>query len=896
MGRESGRALGRLRRVGRPRGRLAFEQLERRGLLAAVVPQFTVNQSPRLQPGDAPLAGYPGGDTDRVDLLWQTVPAGAGTLDSFHVAYRGAGSQDAWRPVPLGTPVDTGVDGRLIHSASITGLGWNSSYEYRVQQLRGGEVVAEYGHEFRTRLRAGDDTPFSFVAYGDSASPTVAGFRSVQGRINQMNPAFAVLLGDNVYDAGTHAESDARFDPRINPEAAAWMAGHVDYLGLGNHDVATGGGLPAEQNYSTPVPRAGVTAPVAPPAGERPEHDYSWDYGGVHFVTFDTNSLATPARLDGLLDWVEADLAASTARWKIVYGHHPLAGVPDKPESPAGDYYQQVVNRLKAAGVDLLMTGHSHTYGWTYPLRGQIEGVATFANHGTDDRFLAGEGLTQLVSGVGGQGVRAGDFGLFPFVATGFTASSAVPARLGFAKIDVTPGSLTVSYVAADDGQVIDSFRIDKESVQEVSFQQGVGGYAGAIDTWLGEAAAAVTMTRSPALKVDADNPGGTWLKAQALLRFDGLFGPGQGQIPANAVFRSATLRLNVQNPGDTINVHRMAADWSDGDTWNSRIGGIQADGAEAVAFADTSTGRSRIGTLAFDVLGSLRAWQTNPSANRGWALLPTGPDGVDFDSTEGTVPPRLTVTFVCTASDPGPRPQVLVADRLGRTTAGYAGDGMPLGQATIANQPRGIATSPDGARIWTITTAGQVNVQDTVFNRIGSWIAGGVQMATGIAVSGRDIYLSDAGLRRVLVYANAVGRLAGTQLPDRSFPLAADNTDVRDLATNGNFVWTVQAGPVPMVFVCRATTGRLVGSWLLAAGNTAPTGIAIDVSGKSRSIWVVDAGTRRVYEYALARPLRQGRGVVAASFALAAAGTNPNGIAVSLDGLPRPGVQAVAS
>ena len=52
----------------------------------------------------------------------------------------------------------------------------------------------------------------------------------------------------------------------------------------------------------------------------------------------DTNSLADVTRLDGLLKWVVDDLNASTARWKIVYGHHPLAGVPDKPENPGGNY------------------------------------------------------------------------------------------------------------------------------------------------------------------------------------------------------------------------------------------------------------------------------------------------------------------------------------------------------------------------------------------------------------------------------------------------------------------------------------------------------------------------------------------------------------------------------
>lgn len=206
-----------------------------------MAPQYTVKHAPRLQPGNAPLAGYPGGDLDRVDLLWQTVPAGGGTSDSFVVDWRPIGGGD-WQAAALNTVIDTGVEGRLVHSATITGLAWNADHEYRVQHLRAADVVVTYQHSFRTRLAAGDDASFSFVAYGDSASGTAAGFRAVQARINQVDPAFAVLLGDNVYSVGSHAESDARFDPLVNPEAAAWMAGHVDWLGLGNHDVATANG------------------------------------------------------------------------------------------------------------------------------------------------------------------------------------------------------------------------------------------------------------------------------------------------------------------------------------------------------------------------------------------------------------------------------------------------------------------------------------------------------------------------------------------------------------------------------------------------------------------------------------------------------------------------------
>ena len=848
--------------------------------LSPPTPQYTVNQPPRLQPGDAPLPGYPGSDLDRVDVLWQTVPAGTGTEDAFSVEVRLSGGE--WRPVAVGTPIETGLGGRLVWSASIPGLAWNTAYEYRVRHLRAGEVVAEYASGFRTRLRSGDPSSFSFVAYGDSATASAAGFRAVQRRINQSDAAFAVLLGDNAYSTGSHADYDARFDPTASPEATAWTSSRIDYVGFGNHDVATSGGLPTEQNYSVPIPVKGVTAPAAPPVDERPEHNYSWDYGSVHFVAFDSNTLVDPLRLDGVLNWVVADLAASTARWKIVIAHHPVAGVPDKPQAASDDYYQQVVGRLKPAGVDLLMTGHSHTYARSYPLTGQVQGVATFADQASSGRFIAGQGLIQLVSGVGGAEIRAGGFTAFPFVAAGFSGSTPVAARCGFSRIDVSADRLVVKYVAADDGGVIDTFTIEKEASQTVSFQQGVGGYTGTVDTFVHQYWPTAGFGTVPSLKVDTDNPTGTAHATQALLQFQNLFGPQPGRIPLNATIRSATLQLSVTNGGNAIDLHRMATAWSPAATWRSLGNGIQADGAEAMAFADASTGSVFTGTLSVDVLASVRAWQARPGENFGWGLLPTGADGVDFLSAEGAVAPRLVVTFVPGAAPVATLPQFYVVDGTTARVDRLATSGAQLGlvESPVAlARPRGIAASPDGSRLWVLGAGGTVSVYDAGMRRLGAWTAAGLVRPTGIAIVGRDIWMTDAGRGRVVVFPNAVPRLSGAQVASRSFALAAPNASAQDLATDGRTVWVVDAGAVARVFVYRADSGAVAGAWALAMANRAPTGITIDPTGRNTAIWVVDAATKRVYAYAGGRALRSGRGLSTSVFALSASIRDPQGI-----------------
>ena len=183
---------------------------------------------------------------------------------------------------------------------------------------------------------------------------------------------------------------------------------------------------------------------------------------------------------------------------------------------------------------------------------------------------------------------------------------------------------------------------------QTVSFEQGVSGYAGTVDTQLSENAPSTNNATLASLSVDNDDPSGSNKDTQVLLRFDAIFGTSAGQIPIGATISSATLELQITNVGSSINLHRMLRSWSATDTWNTLNAGVQADGVEALATADVSTGAiGATGKRSIDVTASLAAWLANPAGNLGWVLLPTGGDGVDFYSSEGTTRPRLVVQYI---------------------------------------------------------------------------------------------------------------------------------------------------------------------------------------------------------------------------------------------------------
>jgi hypothetical protein len=179
-----------------------------------------------------------------------------------------------------------------------------------------------------------------------------------------------------------------------------------------------------------------------------------------------------------------------------------------------------------------------------------------------------------------------------------------------------------------------------------------VDGYSGAADTFLEESSPDAEHGGDGSLNVDADDPGGSGLDLQTLLRFDEIFGSGSGQIASSDEILTARLVLQVTNPGDPLSVHRMLGDWLEASTWSSfGVDGVQADDAEVLSLAEALTAAPAVGVLSIDVTESVRAWQADPSANRGWVLLPTGGNGVDFDSAEGGVPPRLEVVVDVTES-----------------------------------------------------------------------------------------------------------------------------------------------------------------------------------------------------------------------------------------------------
>jgi len=245
------------------------------------------------------------------------------------------------------------------HEVVLAGLEPETRYAYQVEGAAddpGSEPV------FRTPPPAGAAPPVRIWVIGDSGTPGDDA-RAVRDAYRAYAAAerpadLWLMLGDNAYPRGTEDEYQAAvFD--LYPEELAtlplWPA-------FGNHD-----GLSADSETGTGPYYDLFTLPRAAEAGGVPsgtEAYYSFDHGPIHFVCLD--SYGSDRSPDGaMMAWLRADLAATHAPWIVSYWHHPpySKGSHDSDHTPEMvEMRERFLPVLEAYGVDLVLTGHSHSY------------------------------------------------------------------------------------------------------------------------------------------------------------------------------------------------------------------------------------------------------------------------------------------------------------------------------------------------------------------------------------------------------------------------------------------------------------------------------------------------------------------------------------------------------
>lgn len=306
-----------------------------------------------------------------------------------------------WRTdVPTDTRVRFGVSPSALnntvvspqftteHSIELTGLQANTQYYYSIGT---NNTVLSVGNNlyFKTLPQSGEESVYRFLVLGDAGT-------GYQEQIDARNasiqyngsPHFdgVLLLGDNAYQSGFDSEYQSNFfDNKYNQifeNTLIWPA-------PGNHDYNNHIPFSPDPAYFVifDCPTNGECGGI--PSGT--EKYYSVDYGNVHLISLD--SYDVPRSVTGeMAQWLQQDLAANQLPWVVVYFHHPpyTKGSHDSDntfflDGELVDMRENIMPILENFGVDLVLSGHSHSYERSYLIDGHYDDSDAFGPQNLKD-------------------------------------------------------------------------------------------------------------------------------------------------------------------------------------------------------------------------------------------------------------------------------------------------------------------------------------------------------------------------------------------------------------------------------------------------------------------------------------------------------------------------------
>lgn len=237
----------------------------------------------------------------------------------------------------------------------------------------------------RARAAGGGDGALDWLATADSGSGD-GQQRSVglaMAALLKRQPIDLVLMaGDNIYDDGDIRLVEKTFQRPYRELIAAGVPFHAV---LGNHDIRTGNG--AGQLAYRPFGMQGRW--------------YSLRRGPVQFFLIDTN---VNAAWQHQLPWLKRELAASSAPWKVVVGHHPLHSSGFYGDDPVA--IARLSPHFRRHRVQLYINGHDHNYARSRPIDGTT--YLTVGNGGAALRpVVSGPDTARAVSAYGFTSFRA---------------------------------------------------------------------------------------------------------------------------------------------------------------------------------------------------------------------------------------------------------------------------------------------------------------------------------------------------------------------------------------------------------------------------------------------------------------------------------------------------------
>jgi len=244
-----------------------------------------------------------------------------------------------------------GVVGRF-HSVSFTGLTPGNTYAYRV----GSDAGASEWFTFTTASAA--PQPFSFLYFGDSQGRNSLYSRVIRQAHRSASDARLMIFSGDLVDGGSGSTlQDDEWGEWH--EAGAFILSEIPVLATpGNHEYYD----PADRTKRdlNKYWRAGFTLPENGPEGLG-ETSYTIDYQGVRFIFLNSDAMMRDegiARKQTL--WLEGLLGNNPCNWTVMMFHHPVFSTSARRDNKViRESFKPLIDKY---GVDLVLTGHDHTY------------------------------------------------------------------------------------------------------------------------------------------------------------------------------------------------------------------------------------------------------------------------------------------------------------------------------------------------------------------------------------------------------------------------------------------------------------------------------------------------------------------------------------------------------
>lgn len=264
------------------------------------------------------------------------------------------------------------------HEVRLTGLSPNTRYFYQLKAGTTGLAGNDADHYLDTAPligSSGGEYTAWFLGDCGTADANAArvrdAFYNVAGRSDLM-----IFLGDNAYNVGT----DAEYQGGVFDMYPAALRNTVAYSCPGNHEFFNG---------STDSPtQAGpyydiFTHPTAAEGGglaSGTEAYYSFDYGNIHFVSLDSYDMDRSIG-GAMYNWLQNDLSNTTQDWIVAFFHHNPYTKGSHNSDTEIEHFEMRQNfapLLELHGVDLVLSGHSHSYERSMLVNGHYGVSSTF--------------------------------------------------------------------------------------------------------------------------------------------------------------------------------------------------------------------------------------------------------------------------------------------------------------------------------------------------------------------------------------------------------------------------------------------------------------------------------------------------------------------------------------